>query len=140
MRGFRKILVALNKSNSTLLKGIKLAQDEGAWITVVKVIPPYEGDLELVGVKNIGDVLDSGAQAAIRQANESATSERAMVKTRLEEGEADKKIVEVAREERCDLIIMEKDNSNFLMRLLGGNITGKVIKNAPCPVLVVGCA
>jgi len=140
MRGFRKILVALHKSNDTLIKGIRMAQDEGAWITVVKVIPPYEGDLELVGVKNISDVLGSGAQAAIRQANETATSERALVKTRLEEGEADKKIVEVAREERCDLIIMEKDNSNFLMRLLGGNITGKVIKNAPCPVLVVGCA
>jgi nucleotide-binding universal stress UspA family protein len=35
---------------------------------------------------------------------------------------------------------MEKDDSSFLMRLLGGNITGKVIKNAPCPVLVVGAA
>ena len=39
MKGYRKVLIALNGHKEVLEQGIKLAQDEKTWITVVKVRP-----------------------------------------------------------------------------------------------------
>jgi nucleotide-binding universal stress UspA family protein len=139
MKGYRKVLIAVNGSMDVLHQGLHLAQDEKCWVTVVKVIPPNEGDLELVGIKNLDDLLDSGGQAAVDRINRTAKTEGALVKTRLETGEVHRKIVEVAEEERCDLIIMGAQKvKKGLMRLFGDNTVEKVIGSAPCPVLVVG--
>ncbi len=138
MRGYRKILIAVNRSKDVFRKGLRLAADENCWVTVLKVIPPYEGDLNLTGIKHIGDVLVSGAQKDIREIKQIAESERALIKTRVEEGAIDSKIVEVARDEDCDLIIIGANKTNWLRKLLGRNVLEKVIRNSPCPVLVVG--
>jgi nucleotide-binding universal stress UspA family protein len=60
------------------------------------------------------------------------------VKTRLEEGRVCEKIVEVAEDERCDLIIMGSERKSWFSRIFSENIVEKVIDLAPCPVLVVG--
>lgn len=139
MRGYRKVLIAMNGSKEVLKQGIKLAQDEKTWITVVKVVQPYEGDLNLTGIKNLGDVLDDGGAKALAEAKELAEAEGALIKTRLESGDVPGRIVEVAAEEKCDLIIMgSKKKKGILSRLFGDHIVEKVIDRAPCPVFVVG--
>lgn len=138
MKGYRKILIAVNGSKDTLRKGLRLAQDEKCWVTVVKVVPPYDGDLNLTGIKNIEDVLGSGAEKEIAEIKDIARAERTIVKTRLEEGEVHEKIVEVAADEKCDLIIMGNSRTNWLKKLFGKNVIEKVINQAPCPVLVLG--
>lgn len=139
MKGYRKILIAVNGSQDVLEHGLKLAQDEKCWVTVVKVLPRNEGDLDLVGVRNIESVLDNGAFKAMAEINKTVKAEGSLVKTRLEEGEVHKRIVEVAEEENCDLIIMGAQKiKKGLKRLFRHNIVGKVIESAPCPVLVVG--
>ena len=105
---------------------------------MVKVIPPYEGDLNLVGVKNIEGVLKSDGEKAVAEIKDTAQNEGALIKTRLEEGDVPKKIVEVAEEEKCDLIIIGAKKRNWVKKLLGDGVVEKVINNAPCPVLVVG--
>jgi nucleotide-binding universal stress UspA family protein len=138
MKGYRKILIAVNGSKNVLAEGLKLAGDEQCWVTVVKVIPPNEGDLNLTGIRNIGDVLDSGGERAISEFQNIAKAERMLIKTRLEEGKTHEKIIEVAEEERCDLIILgAQKKKNPLLKIFGGNTIEKVIHNAPCPVLVV---
>ena len=137
MKGCRKILIAVNGSKEVLTQGLKLACDEKCWITVVKVLPPHEGDLNLVGIRNIGDVLDSGGSKEVSEINKIAEAEGALVKTRLEEGEAYKKIVEVAQEERCDVIIIGAKKRSWIRKIFGDNTVGKVINQAPCPVFVV---
>lgn len=137
MKGYRKILIAVNGSLDVLSHGLKLASDEKCWVTVVKVIPPYEGDLNLVGIKNIEDALNSRGQEAISAIKSTANSAGALIKTRLEEGPADRKIVEVAEEEECDLIIMGARKRHWLRKIVGDNVVEKVINHAPCPVLVV---
>lgn len=138
MKGYRKVLIAVSGSLDVLEQGLKLAQDERTWVTVVKVIPPYDGDLELTGIRNIEDVLDSGARKIASGVRTAAENEGALIKTRIEEGEVDKKIVDVAREENCDLIILgAKKKKNMLGRLFGDHVTEKVIGHAACPVLVV---
>jgi nucleotide-binding universal stress UspA family protein len=139
MKGYRKVLIALNGSKEVLKQGIKLAQDEKTWITVVKVVQPYEGDLNLTGIKNLHDVLDDGGAQALSDVRKLAEAEGALVKTRLEQGDVTDRIVEVAEEEKCDLIIMgSKKKKGILSRLFGDHIIEKVIDRAPCPVYVVG--
>lgn len=138
MKGYRKILIAVNGSKDALAQGLKLAEDEKCWVTVVKVIPPNEGDLDLTGIKNINEAFMGGASKEISRIKETADKQRMMVKTRLEEGKVCEKIVEVAEEEKCDLIVMGNGPKNWFSRLFGEKIVEKVIDLAPCPVLVVG--
>jgi nucleotide-binding universal stress UspA family protein len=137
MKGYRKVLIAVNGSKDVLVKGLRLASDEKCWVTIVKVIPPHEGDLNLTGVKDIGGLLNSGADRAVSEYKDIAESEGALIKTRLEEGEAHKKIVAVAEEERCDVIIMGAKRRGWTRKIFGDNTVEKVIHAAPCPVLVV---
>jgi nucleotide-binding universal stress UspA family protein len=138
MKGYRKILIAMNGSREVLREGLKLAGDERCWVTVVKVIPPYDGDLDLTSIKNIGDVLNSNMRRDAAVIKEIAVAERALVKARIEQGEVHEKIVEVAEDENCDLIIMGRNTTNWFRKLFGKNVIEKVISTAPCPVLVVG--
>ena len=131
MRGFRKVLIAVNGSIDVLTRGVRLAHDERSWVTVVKVLPPYEGDLQLTGIKNIGDVLTSEAEKAASEIADRAHDEKALIKTRLEEGVIHEKIVEVAQEERCDLIIMGAQKRSFIKKLLGMNVVVPLSKDDP---------
>ena len=136
MKGYRKVLIAVNGSRDVLRKGLRLAGDERCWVTVVKVIPENEGDLELVGVRNVGDVLGApGAEiAAIRRTVE---AERALVKVRVESGDPAARILEAAAEERCDVIVVGRPRQGWLRRILGDHVVERVVREAPCPVLVV---
>ena len=140
MKGYRKILIAVNGSKEVLTHGLKLAGDERSWVTVVKVIPPNEGDLNLIGIKNIGDVLSGDCRKEVSEIKTIAEKERTLIKTRVEEGDASGKIIEVAIEEQCDLIILGAKKRSFLRKLFGDNTVEKVIHGAPCPVLVVGAS
>lgn len=138
MRGYRKILIAVNGSMDTLRQGLRLASDEKTWVTVIKVIPTYEGDLNLTGVKNIGDVLSSGIEGVVSGINEVASGEGALIKVRVEEGDISSRIKEVAAEERCDLIIMGGRRRTGWSKYFGGGILRRVLDDPPCPVFVVG--
>jgi len=104
----------------------------------VKVIPGNEGDLDLTGIRNINDAINGGAAGEISAIREMAQKEKMLVKTRLEEGNVSEKIVEVAHDENCDLIVMGSGRKNWLSRLFAEKIVEKVIAAADCPVLVVG--
>lgn len=137
MKGYRKVLIAVNGSKEVLRQGLKLAGDEECWVTVVKVIPPYDGDLNLVGIKNIEDVLGSEGEREVSEIKKIADTEGALIKTKLEEGKVHEKIVDVAKEEQCDIIIMGAHKQGWIKKLFSGNTIEKVISHAPCPVLVV---
>lgn len=137
MKGYRKVLIAVNGSKEVLVEGLKLACDEKCWVTIVKVLPTNEGDLDLTGVKNIENVLSNSKDKAISEFHDVARTEGALIKIRLEEGEVHKKILEVAEEEKCDIIIMGAQKRNWVRTIFGDNVVEKVIRQAPCPVLVV---
>jgi len=137
LKDYRNIVIAVNGSKDVLVEGLRLIHDAKCHVTVVKVIPSYEGDLSMVGVKNIDDVLSSGADKEISEIIEVAKKEGAEVKVRLEEGEIPEKIVETAEEENADLIIMGTEKPTFIEKLLALSDIDKVTSQAPCPVLLV---
>jgi nucleotide-binding universal stress UspA family protein len=137
MKGFRKVLIALNGNKNVLDTGLQMAKDEKTWVIVVKVIPPFEGDLHLTGIKNIEDALDSGVGKVISQVEADARAQGALIKTRVQQGNVPAAIVEVADEERCDLIIMGAPKKNWFRKVFGDHAVEKVIDMAKCPVYVV---
>lgn len=138
MRGVRKVLIAVNGSKDVLRQGLQLAGDERCWVTVVKVVPDNDGDLDLTGVKDVGDVLSSGVDREVAEIRGVADAEGALVKTRVEAGPIHERILAVAAEERCDVIILGARRRSWLRKIFGDNVVGKVIRGASCPVLVVG--
>ncbi|MCI0738704.1 MAG: universal stress protein [Gemmataceae bacterium] len=56
---------------------------------------------------------------------------------RVEEGDPAEQIARVAREARCDLIVMGSHGRTGLARLLMGSVAEKTLRSASCPVLLV---
>jgi len=56
MGRYKKILAAIDGSESSmhaLQESFKFATNEKCWITVTSVVPPYVGDLDMVGVRDV---------------------------------------------------------------------------------------
>ena len=137
MKDYRNVVIAVNGSKDVLVEGLKLIHDEKCRVTVVKVVPTYEGDLSMVGVKNIGDLLSSGADKELSEIMEVAKKEGSNVKVRVEEGDIHEKIVDTAEDEHADLIIMGARKKNFIEQFFNLETIDKVTNQAPCPVLLV---
>ncbi|MBI4824979.1 MAG: universal stress protein [Nitrospirae bacterium] len=140
MGRYRKLLVAVDGSESSihaLKESFKLATNEGSWITVVSVVPPYMGDLDLVAVGNVLASAGKPCEEALAQAKKTAEAERALIKTVCEEGEIHERIVDLADAENCDLIVMGRRGMSRLERALLGNVTARVIGYSHRDVLVV---
>lgn len=137
MKGYRNLLVTADSSQGALREGLRVAEEENCWVTVLKVVPPYEGDIDLTGVRNIREVLTSDRAGEWRTWQRNLREEAA-ARVRVEQGELPDTINRVAEEEGCDLIIMGvKKRAGFLRRLFDGNLVHRVARNAPCSVMVV---
>lgn len=140
MGRYRKILTAIDGSLTSLHaleESFKLAQNKGTWITVVSVIPPYTGDLDLVAVDNVMALMRKPCDEALKKAQELADKQKVLIKTVCEEGEPYERIIDLAQAENCDLIVMGKRGLRRLERVLVGTVTAHVIGYSPIDVLVV---
>jgi nucleotide-binding universal stress UspA family protein len=114
-----------------------LAKMEHSWIKVVAVVPAFEGDLELVGVRDLEGVIGGQIGELVKAAKEIAGPNAPHVITNVEYGQAYEKIAEVADSEQCDLIVMGRRGLRRLERMLMGSVTARVIVHATQDVLVV---
>lgn len=109
MRKLKKILVAVDGSPAglhALREAIRLAQWVKGGVTVITVAPSYEGDLSLIGVKDIKAVLQGECEAILSEAMEVAEAYESSPRIICEEGEISDKIVERAETEDVDLIVL----------------------------------
>jgi nucleotide-binding universal stress UspA family protein len=140
MGRYRKILVAIDGSESSkhaLKESFKLASDEKCWITVVSVIPSYEGDLGAMWINNVKEAMAKPCELALSEAENIAKKERVLIKTVCEEGEIYERIVDLADAENSDLIVMGRKGTAGLQRTLVGSVTARVIGHSQRDVLVV---
>jgi nucleotide-binding universal stress UspA family protein len=137
---FHRVLIAVNGSEASLdalRAGCQLARAERAGITAVCVGPRYEGDLSLVGVGNLQATMHEPCSEAFAQA-ERIAREQGVSLTAIEEmGEPHDKIVAVARERNCDLVVVGMPKASVLKRLFLGSVATTVADAAPGDVLVV---
>lgn len=138
---FNRILVAVDGSESSLnalSQTFPLARAEGSTIRIVAVVPPYEGELRLVGVRqNVAEMMSEPYVNALKDAQELADAAGARVEAILEQGEPHERIVELAEAERCDLIVVGVRGCNPTDRVLLGSMTARVIGYSNTDILVV---
>ena len=140
MSKYRKILVAYDGSDSSrtaLAIAAELAKKDKSWIKVLAVVPPYYGDLELVGVSKIKETIEGPGQDILAEAKQLAKEHDVHILTNLEQGEPYERIVHVADDENCDLIVMGRRGRRHLERELMGGVTARVIGYTKRNVLVV---
>ncbi|KPJ98958.1 MAG: hypothetical protein AMJ60_06595 [Desulfobacterales bacterium SG8_35] len=140
MANYRKILVAYDGSASArngLAVATHLAKEDKSWIKVLSVLPGYTGELELVGVSNIKETIEGPGKKLLAEAQEIADHEDVHILTNMTQGEPYEKIVHVADDENCDLIVMGRRGQHQLERELVGSVTARVIGYTLKDVLVV---
>src|SRR4030042_2222726 len=140
MGRYKKILVAIDGSESSkhaLRESFKLATDEKSWVTVVSVIPQYEGDLGATWISNVREAMKKPCQIAVSEAENMAKKERVLIKTVCDEGEIYERIVGLADAENSDLIVMGRKGISKLSKALVGSVTARVIGHSQKDVLVV---
>jgi nucleotide-binding universal stress UspA family protein len=140
MGKYGNILVAVDGSESgknALLQAFKLAGEEKCRITVTSVVPPYEGEIETLGIKNIKAALRKPCDDALAEAEQLSRTVRTHFKMVCVEGTVHERIVDLADAENSDVIVMGRRGLSRLERAFVGNVTARVIGHTLRDVLVV---
>ena len=162
MFALNRILVPSNlgePSRSAVKYGVAFARQFGAKLFLVHVLPARELDAVLE-TERVMEVLAPDAPAAdpssaeldarevaanaarhdlaqlLSPEDEQATQAEYLLRPSGLAGAGDA-IVACARELDVELIVMGKHRIGFMEHLLAGSVTEKVIRHAPCPVLIV---
>lgn len=139
-RLFKRILVAVDGSPASLhalKETCRLARAEHGFITVLSVMPPHDGELRLVGVRNLGALMQAPIDKALADAESIAEGERVSVRTVVGHGEPYEEIVTLAEEGHYDVIVLGVKGHNLSETVLMGSVTARVIGHAVTNVLVI---
>lgn len=140
MGGIRRILLATDlspASEGAALQALDLAHDLGADLLIVSVIDP--GSLRLPGGR-FGARVDQVRNSRETAAQELVTRGRAAgvrVNFLIWEGEPAESIVDAARSEQVDLVVVGSHGRGSVGRFFIGSVSDHVVRHAHCPVLVV---
>ena len=123
---FRRILIASDGSPHSYA-----AWDEALFMT-------QRVGADLIALSVARDERDlPTAQAIVGRLKKEAASQRVKLKTLVLQGRPFEAIIQAARDEKVDLIVMGTLGMTELKSLLMGSTTERVIAQAPCPVMVV---
>lgn len=137
---YQKILVAYDGSGSAknaLKEASRFAQEEKATIKLLVVVPSYDGDLDLLAISNVKESVENQGRMLLDEAVQIAEAEGLSPLKNLEFGEPYEKIVSVADDENCDLIVMGRKGMSGIERGLVGSVTARVIGHTKKDVLVI---
>jgi nucleotide-binding universal stress UspA family protein len=137
---YRKVLIAIDGSEPSmyaLREYIRYSKPENPDITVVTVIPPYEGDLAATWTNNITASIKKQCDASLSEAVKIAKGAGITIQALCEEGAIHEKIVDLADMENYDLIVMGKKGLSLIERAFVGSVTARVIGYSRQDVLVI---
>jgi nucleotide-binding universal stress UspA family protein len=137
---FKNILVGVDGQDGglhALGEAIRLAQWSKGKVTAVTVSPFYEGDLSLVGVHHIRELVVGPCETIRSQALALAGSMDAQIAVECHGGNPDEVIPELASSKGCDLLVLGGRKRGPVLGLLQGRLTAAIIGNSSIAVLVV---
>jgi len=135
-----KLLLATDLSEASSAateEAFELAARLGASLLVVSVIDP--GSLLLPGgrfrarIDQVRENREQAAQALVERGREAGVTVSFLVWT----GDPGDMIVSAAEAEHADMIVVGSHGRGAVGRLFLGSVSEHVVRNAPCPVLVV---
>ena len=127
-------------SRRSLDTAVKLANDSKAELVLANVLalPVYYIVEPVAYPTNFLAQLATAAETALAEWKADAVARGAQrVSTTLLRGDAAHEIVEGAKREGCDLIIIGTHGRTGIKHVLLGSVAEKVVRHATCPVLVV---
>ena len=117
-----------------------LARKLGARLVLLHVLPevvPPKGEDDPAVVRRETDRLRREAAAKLRSAADALGLDRGQMEVSLVTGVDVAEIVHVAKAIRASCIVMGTRGLTGLPRILLGSVTDQVLRQAPCPVLVI---
>jgi universal stress protein A len=139
-----RILVPIDfsdHSKKALQYAIPFAEQFKASIDLLYVVEPtiYPADFSFgqVGFPNVEDELRQRGAEELKSLIAKEIGKRVPAKQVIRTGKAFYEIGEYAREESMDLIIIATHGHSGVEHVLFGSTAEKVVRHAPCPVLVV---
>ncbi len=140
----RRILVPIDFSDASkeaLQYAVTFARQFQSELLLVYVVEPaiYPADFSFgqVSMPDIENELRERGQIGLDQLAQSAVAPPLVSKTMVRTGRPFLEIVKAASEERIDLIIIATHGHSGVEHLLFGGTVEKVVRKAPCPVLMV---
>ena len=146
MSRFQTIVVALDFSDSTadaLDAALTLAAaDAGAHLHLLHVVPSAMPPLwtEEPSALDVRAVEQAWRESAVEQLTKLAASQKldpARVITAVEIGAPANEIVRYAEDHGADVIVLGSHGHGLVRRFLLGSVADKLVRQAPCAVLVV---
>jgi nucleotide-binding universal stress UspA family protein len=135
LTGFTRILHATDFSESSefaCTRAVDLARQCGAKLTVIHA---YAEPLMAEGFAYVPDIRPELEERLARIAEGEQNVELERV---LEVGTPAETIVDYAREQDCDLIVLGTHGRTGLTHMLMGSVAERVVRLTECPVMVVG--
>lgn len=142
-RGIKSILVPIDFSKASLKALVyaeSLCQQFGATMTLLYVIEPIAAaDFMYAFPLTLGDdEMRAKAKASIEKFARKNRVRRSLVeKALVRSGRPFHEICEAARTLKVDLIVISTHGYSGINHAIMGSVTERVVRHAPCPVLVV---
>lgn len=143
MNGIKKILAPMDFSNvckSGLRYALELGRAQGAEVIVYHVIGPTEAWLAKHDeFFSVAELVAEKKQRLTKFLAENFADFVSHVGIRevVDVGVPHNRIVEEAKEEEADIIVMSTFGASGISHMTIGSVTEKVVGRAPCPVLTV---
>ncbi|NTU59554.1 MAG: universal stress protein [Deltaproteobacteria bacterium] len=144
MTKYAKILVPLDGSElaeAAITAALPLAKTFGAPVVLLGVLDltagMYDVYSEAFNPIDLKSQLESFLDAALARAQARVEAEGVECRRVLKVGVPHEEIATVVAEEAADLVVMTTHGRRGLSHLLLGSVTEKLIRTAPCQVLVV---
>ena len=147
MKMFRRILVATDfspASTPALEQSVKMAKRDEALLLIAHAYQepglPELSHAPARVYEEWDQKLREAVERKLRPLVEHARKEGVEARALLLTGFADEAIIEAAKQEGADLIVMGTHGRRGAARLFLGSVASRVISTAPCPVMTVRSA
>ena len=142
LRKLKRILVPIDFSDASLKAlryAVPFAEQFGATLSLVHVVEPipFAGDLPSAAVMPSNEELAEDARKRLFSLANEEIEELVPVNAQVRTGKAFAEILKAAKLLETDLIIIATHGYTGLKHLLLGSTAEKIVRSAPCPVLVV---
>jgi nucleotide-binding universal stress UspA family protein len=140
---YRTILVAIDGSpdaEAALHHAVSLARDQHAKLVLLTVMPPPTPQMPGPGMAPPPPADPEEVFARILRDAADALPDDVGVQTRLVRGKPGRRIIEVASESCCDLIVMGFHGHGRLHQALAGSVSDTVLRASHLPVLLMRAA
>ena len=137
---FAKILVAVDGSESSKKafdQSVFLAQKCNSKLYIVHVVLDWEYGGDSAATFELIDELRAKGMELLERSETLALQSDVQVETLLEQGDYAHEIIEVAKRNDCNVIIMGSRGMSPIKELLLGSVSLKVMHHASCPVMIV---